>query len=180
MVSLPHQTAEIFDFLSKGSFLNINSTNPVQREWYYVMNQHEEAFRTYFRVLNLSLSGGEGYYFFSRKMPAQKTEEKLEQIRHYKNWLDFLLSCQPALGPGSRIRVEEIANKVSADRILRKKMENLYHRNQPLPVAEKIRAIFSQIEKAGFMQSEDDSGTIYRMMASFSYLKNLVEKIPVP
>ena len=157
----------------------MNSTNPAQREWYYILNQHEEAFRVYFQVLNLNLSSGEGYYFFSRKMLTQKTEEKLEQIKHYKNWLDFLLTCQSEINPGYRIKVEEIGGKASHNRILRKRIESLYHRNQPLPLEEKIRTIFSQMEKAGFVESEDESGAIYRIMASISYLKMITQKIPV-
>ncbi|MDX2248797.1 MAG: hypothetical protein SF052_18565 [Bacteroidia bacterium] len=179
MITLPPQTVDIFEHLAKGLFISNNSLNPQQKEWYQVLEDHQENFARYFTPLNLQLSRGEGYYFFSRKESRTRTEERIEQAIRYIDWLDFFKSFDPDFGPGYRFETEILLNKVISDRILRKKLTLLPLRSNPSDVREKTLLFLKLVEKAGFIESEQESGDTYRVVAAYAYLESLVEKIKI-
>ncbi|MEZ4771681.1 MAG: hypothetical protein R3D00_00780 [Bacteroidia bacterium] len=179
MVTLPPQTVDIFEHLAKGLFISNNSLHPHQQVWYQILEDHQENFARYFTPLNLTLTRGDGYYFFSRKETRAKTDERMEQAARYIDWLDFFYCFDPDFGPGYRFESEVLMSKVTSDRILRKKLQAIPLRSNPSDVKDKATQFLKLVERAGFIESEQESGDTYRVVSAYSYLISLVGKIKV-
>lgn len=179
MVTLPPQTVDIFEHLAKGLFISNNSLNPLQQLWYQVLEDHRENFERYFTPLNLTLTRGDGYYYFSRKETRAKTEERMEQAARYIDWLDFFHCYDPYFGPGYRFEGESFSSRVANDRILRKKLLAIPLRSNPADIKEKALQFLKLVERAGFIECEQESGDNYRVVSAYAYLLSLVGKIKV-
>ena len=57
---------EIFDILSKGGFISLNSVVQANRNYYDVIEDDFEAYRDYYEGVGFVLESGNGYFYFSR------------------------------------------------------------------------------------------------------------------
>lgn len=65
--NLPVQTAQIYDYLSKGNFLCSNTSVKELRTLFSVVEDNFERLRDYFSHINFVLEQGNNYFYFSRK-----------------------------------------------------------------------------------------------------------------
>ena len=77
---LPAQTAQIYDYLSKGNFLCANTNVKELRTLFMVVEEHFEVLRSYFSHINFVLEQGNNYFYFSRKEPRATLEQKLQRF----------------------------------------------------------------------------------------------------
>ena len=68
--NLPVQTAQIYDYLSKGNFLCSNTSVKELRTLFSVVEDNFERLRDYFSHINFVLEQGNNYFYFSRKEPG--------------------------------------------------------------------------------------------------------------
>ena len=69
-------TQRIFELLSKGSFLSVDTTEQEAKHLYNDIEENFADYESYFLELGLRLESGDGYYYFARTREAKKTIEK--------------------------------------------------------------------------------------------------------
>ena len=85
--NLPVQTAQIYDYLSKGNFLCSNTSVKELRTLFSVVEDNFERLRDYFSHINFVLEQGNNYFYFSRKEPRATLEQKLQR---FFAWIDIM------------------------------------------------------------------------------------------
>ncbi len=91
-MSVPRQTGEIFELLSKGQFICSNSTDVRIGKLYEIIddNEHYELLYDYFFSINFILEKGDEFYYFSRKDESKADlERKLETACRWIDIVDF-------------------------------------------------------------------------------------------
>ena len=68
--NLPVQTAQIYDYLSKGNFLCSNTSVKELRTLFSVVEDNFERLRDYFSHINFVLEQGNNYFYFSARSPG--------------------------------------------------------------------------------------------------------------
>lgn len=174
-MELPKDTPQIFEWLSKGQFLNSHSTNEDQERYYRVLEEHIEAYRNYFQQIGFELEGGKNYFYLSRKESKSSLEDKLQKLSRYINILEFCLDVDPLFGRGSRLKLEVWSAKISEDILLKRKLKKLEARGEN--EYEKLRRILDLMCKDGFLEIENEQEKIYRVLAAIQYLQNLIDQI---
>ena len=79
-MSVPKQTGEIFELLSKGQFICSNSADIRISKLFDVIDDSDnyELLYDYFKSINFILEKGDEYYHFSRKEEKVDLERKLD------------------------------------------------------------------------------------------------------
>ena len=101
--NLPVQTAQIYDYLSKGNFLCSNTSVKELRTLFSVVEDNFERLRDYFSHINFVLEQGNNYFYFSRKEPRATLEQKLQRFFAWIDIMDFFCTYDTAFGPGGDI-----------------------------------------------------------------------------
>lgn len=106
--NLPVQTAQIYDYLSKGNFLCSNTSVKELRTLFSVVEDNFERLRDYFSHINFVLEQGNNYFYFSRKEPRATLEQNssvssLGSI----SWTSSVRTIRPS-GPVSPSRRRDI------------------------------------------------------------------------
>ena len=73
-------TSEVFQRLSKGQFISGNSVDPETRAIYNDLEECQQEYEEYFRLIDFHLSAGDGFYYFSRKEARANIENKLQSL----------------------------------------------------------------------------------------------------
>lgn len=176
-MSLPPQTAKIFEWLSKGLFINSHSANPEQEELYKAIDEHFDELKSYFEQIAFQLERGEKYFYLSRIESKTPLEDKLLKLYRYLDALDFFITYDPAFGIGSRFRIEEIVDRCKEDILLRRKLQKLDIRGDK--PAEKIKRLSDMMLKEHFFDLENERENTYRVLHAFHYLETLIQSIEI-
>lgn len=174
-MELPKETPHIFDWLSKGQFLNSHSANEDQERYYSVLEEHFERYHSYFKQIGFELEKGKNYFYLSRKEAKSNLEDKLQKLSRYIDILDFCLDVDPFFGTGSRLKLEGWGVKISEDILLKRKLRKLESRGDH--ETEKLKRILDLMCKDVFLEVENEQEKIYRVLPAIQYLKNLIEQI---
>lgn len=174
-IDLPKETPKIFEWLSKGQFLNSHSANLEQERLYKLVNEHFESYVAYFQVLGFRLERGINYVFFSRIESKNSLEEKLPKLYRYIDVLDFFLMIDPAFGSGTRFYVDEWLSKIDAQVLLKRKLKSLETRGEQ--EKEKLKRILDQMMREGFMELVNEKEKAYRVLPAIQYIQNLIDRI---
>lgn len=181
MSSIPKQSAEIFDVLSKGQFICSNSTKDSIRKLYTLLSLNFEAYYDYFAGINLLIEEGDEYYYFVRSEPRAELERKLEIAMKWIDILDFLKTFDNSFSSGTRFRTAEIQVSLSVDADLKNKLEGL---KKYAPGRDKypeiIEKVVEHLVKDNFIELENDISQEYKTLASFGYLEKLISIINIP
>ena len=86
--NLPVQTAQVYDYLSKGNFLCSNTSVKELKTLFLIVEENFELLRDYFMYINFVLEQGNNYFYFSRKEPRATLEQKLQR---FYAWIDICL-----------------------------------------------------------------------------------------
>lgn len=98
--NLPVQTAQIYDYLSKGNFLCSNTSVKELRTLFSVVEDNFEYLRDYFSHINFVLEQGNNYFYFSRKEPRATLEQKLQRFFAWIDIMDFFCTYDTAFESG--------------------------------------------------------------------------------
>ena len=85
--NLPVQTAQVYDYLSKGNFLCSNTSVKELKTLFLIVEENFELLRDYFMYINFVLEQGNNYFYFSRKEPRATLEQKLQR---FYAWIDVM------------------------------------------------------------------------------------------
>lgn len=181
-MEVPIQTAEIFEILSKGQFINSNSTNKSVSELYKVM-EDEQNFNNlydYFRSINFTLENGEEYFYFSRVENKVDLERKIETAFKWIDIVDFFKTYDNSFSSGSRFYSYEILGKLKVEADLEAKLEGLKKHTGKEKHQEIIDRILTMLINDTFVELENDITHQYKVLASFKYLEHLILTINIP
>ncbi len=174
-MQFPPSTADLFAWLSQGNFVCVDSPLIAHREWFFLLQSQEQAYRAYFAPLGFRLETGEGYYFFSREEKKVLLEDRLDKALKYLDWLSLCWELNPQFGVGLRFSLMDYVPLVERNPPLLRKLQQLGLRGNPQTAEDALRLFVKELEKASFLAEESEEQ--FRILASFDYLIRLLQRI---
>ena len=105
-------TSEVFQRLSKGQFISGNSIDPEIRAIYNDLEECQQEYEDYFRLIDFNLSAGDGFYYFSRKEAKVNIENKLQSLFSWIDYLDFLKTYDTTFDAGTQFSLAQMEIRV--------------------------------------------------------------------
>ncbi len=161
---MPIQTADIFKILSKGQFINSNSSNKSVSDLYKVIeeDQNFENLYNYFRENKVDL------------------ETKLETAFRWIDIIDFLKTYDNSFSSGYRFTPSDILVRINIDADLETKLEGLKKHTDKEKHQEILDKILKKLIDETFIELENEITHQYKVLASFKYLEQLILTINIP
>jgi|688.fasta_scaffold531848_2 hypothetical protein len=181
-MKVPIQTSEIFKILSKGQFINSNSSNKNISDLYKVIEDEEnfENLFDYFININFILEKGEEYFYFSRPENKAELETKLEASFRWIDIIDFFKTYNNSFSAGFRFSPSEILVRIKTDAELETKLVGLKKHTDKEKHNEILEKILKKLIDDTFIELENEITHQYKVLGSFKYLEQLVLTINIP
>ena len=181
MTTLPKQTGDIFEILSKGHFICWDSTQESIRRLHRVIEEDKnEELKEYFSRINFVLEAGDGYYHFTRTESRAELERKIETAYRWIDIIDFLKTYDNSFGAGYRFTPSDILVRINVDAVLKSKMEGLRKHSKGDNFDNSLQKIIDMMVKDSFMELENEISCSYKVLSSFKYLEQLILNIHIP
>lgn len=171
-------TQKIFERMSKGGFLSVDSTDQEIKHLYDDIEENISDYESYFLELGLRLEAGDGYYYFARTQEARLTiEQKLQSFAQWVDILDFLKTYNITFSTGFQFRSTHILERINLDVELRDKARKLFRKqNTNQEVVEKL---VSELTGMGFAEMVNEEDDTYKVTAAFRYAEEMVNLITI-
>ena len=167
-------TQKIFERLSKGAFLSVDSTDLEIKHLYNDIEENYADYETYFLELGLRLEAGDGYFYFSRTHEAKLTiEQKLQSFAQWVDILDFLKTYDLTFSTGFQFRSTQFLEHINLDVELRDKARK-QNTNQDI-----IEKLLNELESMGFAEVINEQDGTYKVTAAFRYAEEMVNLITI-
>lgn len=181
-MEVPIQTADIFKILSKGQFINSNSSTKSVSTLYKVMEdeQNFENLFEYFRNINFTLQKGDEYFYFSRPENKIDLETKIEAAFRWIDIIDFFKTYDNSFSAGYRFTPSEILVRIKTDAELESKLEGLKKHTDKEKHHDILDKILKKLIDDTFIELENEITHQYKVLTSFKYLEQLILTINIP
>ena len=181
-MQVPVQTADIFRILSKGQFINSNSSDKHISHLYRIIDEEQnfELLYDYFIHINFVLEKGDEYFYFSRPETKVDLEKKLEKAFEWIDILDFFKTYDNAFSSGYRFSPSEILTRIKTDAELETKLESLKKHTDKTKHQEILDKILKKLTDDTYIELENDITHQYKVLAAFKYLEQLILTINIP
>lgn len=171
-------TQKIYERLSKGAFITVDSTDPEIRHLFDDIEENEKEYAEYFRELGLKLESGEGYYYFSRINESKLTiEQKLQSLDQWIDILDFLKTYDITFSTGMQFRSTQILERINLDVELSDKARKLFRKQKTNQ--EIVEKLLEELARMGYAELVNEQDDTYKVTAAFHYIEDLVNLINV-
>lgn len=179
-IQIPAHTADIFDHLQKGLFINSNSCDENIRQMYDEIDDHLEALSFYFAQIGYTLERGNEYFYFSRTEPRITLEQKIARAYYWIDILDLFKTFNETFGPGYRFQPEQILVEANINVMLQNKLDSIRKHTSDKEIRKDVLDnIIRQLVKDSFLELENEKNNVYKVMSSWHYLERLVESINI-
>ena len=179
-IQIPAHTADIFDHLQKGLFINSNSCDENIRQMYDEIDDHLEALSLYFAQIGYTLERGNEYFYFSRTEPRITLEQKIARAYYWIDILDLFKTFNETFGPGYRLQPEQILVEANINVMLQNKLDSIRKHTSDKEIRKDVLDnIIRQLVKDSFLELENEKNNVYKVMSSWHYLERLVESINI-
>ena len=179
-IQIPAHTADIFDHLQKGLFINSNSCDENIRQMYDEIDDHLEALSLYFAQIGYTLERGNEYFYFSRTEPRITLEQKIARAYYWIDILDLFKTFNETFGPGYRFQPEQILVEANINVMLQNKLDSIRKHTSDKEIRKDVLDnIIRQLVKDSFLELENEKNNVYKGMSSWHYLERLVESINI-
>lgn len=179
-IQIPAHTADIFDHLQKGLFINSNSCDENIRQMYDEIDDHLEALSLYFAQIGYTLERGNEYFYFSRTEPRITLEQKIARAYYWIDILDLFKTFNETFGPGYRFQPEQILVEANINVMLQNKLDSIRKHTSDKEIRKDVLDnIIRQLVKDSFLELENEKNNVYKVMSSWHYLEKLVESINI-
>lgn len=171
-------TQKIFELLSKGSFISVDTVDSDVKSLYCDIEENFSDYESYFCEIGLRLESGDGYFYFSRDRELkQSIETKLEAFAKWIDILDFLKTYDMAFSVGYMFRGSQIVEKITLDVELRDKARKLFRNKKSNQ--EVVGKVISELENMGFAELLNEQDETYKVTSAFHYAEDLVNMIVI-
>ena len=179
-MSLPKQTAAIFEKLSKGQFICSNAGNDDERRWYNVIDEFYDDLYEYFLAINFKLERGNEFFYFTRNEAKADLERKIEAAYKWIDIIDFFKTFESTFGAGYRFTPSDLLVRVNVDATLKNKLESLKKYTKEDTYMNSILKIIDILRRDNFVELENEITNMYKVLTSFAYLEELILSINIP
>lgn len=185
-MSVPKQTGEIFELLSKGQFICSNSSDSRISKLYEIIDDQEnyEMLSDYFLSINFILEKGDEFYYFSRKDESKADlERKLDAAYRWIDIVDFFKTFDNSFASGYSFSPSKIAVEISVQAVLKSKADGLRSTlklDEKIPYQEVVLRIVDSLCKDGYTEVENEILKSYKVLSAFKYLEELINNINIP
>lgn len=171
-------TQRIFELLSKGGFLSVDSTDHEVKRLYDDIEENFADYEAYFAELGLVLEAGDGYYYFARAREAKLTiEQKLQSFAQWVDILDFLKTYDITFATGFQFRSTHILERINLDVELREKARKLFRKQKANQ--EIVEKLINELTTMGFAELINEEDGTHKVTAAFRYAEDMVNLITI-
>ena len=170
-------TSEVFQRLSKGQFISSNSIDFETRAIYNDIEENQQEYEEYFRLIDFILSAGDGFYYFSRREARVNIENKLQSLFSWIDYLDFLNTYDTTFDAGTQFSLAQMEIRLSADLELKEKLSRLFQDKQSN--RDKLEALANAMLNMGFAEQTNEAEGRYQVTSAFHYIEQIISCINI-
>lgn len=175
-----NNTQRIYERLSRGEFLSVDSTDTTIRHLYEDVEENVEDYTDYFKEIGLQLESGNGYFYFSRAGESKQTiEQKLDSFSKWLDYLDFLKCYNQSFTAGYQFRKSHLIEQISLDIELKEKANHLFRKYGVGSPIEIVNKLFQEMQGMGFAECISEYDETFKITSAFRYVEELVEIIQI-
>lgn len=175
-----NNTKRIYDRLSRGEFLSVDSADSTVRHLYDDIEENLDDYADYFREIGLQLESGNGYFYFSRIGESRQTiEQKLESFSKWLDYLDFLKCYNQSCTAGYQFRKSHLIEQISLDIELKEKANHLFRKYGADSNIEIVGKLLQEMQNMGFAECVSELDETFKVTSAFRYVEELVEIIQI-
>ena len=175
-----NNTQQIFERLSRGEFLAVDSADITTKHLYADVEENEEDYASYFEEIGYRLEKGNGYYYFSRIGDSkQSIEQKLDSFAKWLDYIDFLKSYNQSFTAGYQFRKSHLLEQISCDIELKDKARHLSRKIEGESFQAVVTKLLQELTTIGFAELIDDQDETYKITSAFCYAEDLVNMIQI-
>ena len=180
LLSMRNNTQRIYERLSRGEFLSVDSSDTSIRHLYEDIEENFDDYADFFKEIGLQLEAGNGYFFFSRIGDGkQSIEQKLESFSKWLDYLDFLKCYNQSFTAGFQFRKSQLIEQISCDIELKEKAGHLFKKYGASSYQEIINKLLQEMESMGFAECISEQDETYKVTSAFNYAEELVNMIQI-
>lgn len=161
----------------KGNLFRAISIDPEIRAIYNDLEECQQEYEDYFRLIDFNLSAGDGFYYFSRKEAKVNIENKLQSLFSWIDYLDFLKTYDTTFDAGTQFSLAQMEIRVSSDLELKEKLSRLFQDKQSN--RDKLEALVNNMVNMGFAEQTNESEGRYQITSAFHYIEQIISCINI-
>ena len=171
-------TQQIYDILSRGAFISVDSTDPQIKHLYNDIEENLPEYEAYFIEIGLRLESGNGYFYFSRQNETKiNIEQKLQNFALWIDILDFLKTYDISFSTGTQFRPAAILESMALNVELRDKAKKLFRKqNTNQEIVDKL---VGELVGMGFAELINEQEGTHIATSAFHYAEDLVDIISI-
>lgn len=175
-----NNTQRIYERLSRGEFLSVDSIDASTRHLYEDIEENLEDYTDYFREIGLQLEAGNGYFYFSRIGESkQSIEQKLDSFSKWLDYLDFLKCYNQSFTAGYQFRKSHLMEQISLDIEMKEKANHLFKKYGAESLVEIVNKLLQEMQNMGFAECVNELDETYKVTSAFRYVEELVDIIQI-
>ena len=178
--SMRNNTQRIYERLSRGEFLSVDSIDTSIRHLYEDIEENFDDYANFFKEIGLQLESGNGYFYFSRIGDSkQAIEQKLESFSKWLDYLDFLKTYNQSFTAGYQFRKSHLIEQISVDVELKEKAGHLFKKYGVGSYLEIVNKLVQEMQNMGFAECVSEQDETYKITSAFRYAEELVNMIQI-
>ena len=180
LLSMRNNTQRIYERLSRGEFLSVDSSDISIRHLYEDIEENFDDYADFFKEIGLQLEAGNSYFYFSRIGEGkQSIEQKLESFSKWLDYLDFLKTYNQSFTAGYQFRKSHLIEQISLDIELKEKAGHLYKKYGVGSYLEIVNKLLQEMQGMGFAECISEQDETYKITSAFHYAEELVNMIQI-
>ena len=168
-----NNTQRIYERLSRGEFLSVDSADTSVRHLYEDIEENLEDYTEYFKEIGLQLESGNGYFYL------QTIEQKLDSFSKWLDYLDFLKCYNQSFAAGYQFRKSHLVEQISLDIELKEKANRLFKKYGVGSNVEIVNKLLQEMQNMGFAECISELDETFKVTSAFRYAEELVEIIQI-
>lgn len=179
-LSMRNNTQRIYERLSRGEFLSVDSTDTSIRHLYEDIEENLDDYADYFKEIGLQLESGNGYFYFSRIGEGkQSVEQKLDSFSKWLDYLDFLKCYNQSFTAGYQFRKSNLVEQISLDIELKEKAGHLFKKYGVGSNLDIVNKLLQEMQSMGFAECISEQDETYKITSAFRYAEELINMIQI-
>ena len=180
LLSMRNNTQRIYERLSRGEFLSVDSSDTSIRHLYEDIEENFDDYADFFKEIGLQLEAGNGYFYFSRIGEGKLSiEQKLESFSKWLDYLDFLKTYNQSFTAGYQFRKSHLIEQISLDIELKEKAGHLYKKYGAGSYLEIVNKLLQEMQGMGFAECISEQDESFKITSAFHYAEELVNMIQI-